>query len=354
MPPVDIYGHPLLKLKNPDVSGLLSLHQWIDCLVHSNLQSSMNTRDDSNGTLPCCRPRCKACAYTSSAAQINTPGGPLTIRQKFACATSNLIYIITCCIHTPCVTPAKLDVGSATDSASISDRWKESGTTLLPRTHDKWYDGVRGEYWIQGYCAATQRGGSTDLQIPNSPTTRHEHWLQFYLDFFSARCNVATWRHLNYLNNWRASSVTAIHWWRDRSPKPRDFLVLKRAICNFNWTHSSFIYWRYTVYFYYIKFMCSVLQNKIRFVYDFVIWEMMFSSISDAWHGRLGHWLKKTSFLIHSPGLKFTIIFISLRFCFISDVRFCLNHIIFFKSALPLVEFYRHICSWNANRITSL
>ena len=24
-------------------------------LVHSNLQSSMNTRDDSNGTFPCCQ-----------------------------------------------------------------------------------------------------------------------------------------------------------------------------------------------------------------------------------------------------------------------------------------------------------
>ena len=56
----------------------------------------MNKGDDSNGTFPCHHPRCKTCAYTNSAAQINTPGGPLTIRQKFVCTTSSLIYIITC------------------------------------------------------------------------------------------------------------------------------------------------------------------------------------------------------------------------------------------------------------------
>ena len=50
-----------------------------DSFVHSNLQSSINTGDDSNGTFPCRRPRCKTCAYINSAAQINTPGGPLTI-----------------------------------------------------------------------------------------------------------------------------------------------------------------------------------------------------------------------------------------------------------------------------------
>ena len=49
-----------------------------------------------NGTFPCRRPRCKTCAHTNPASQINTPGGPLTIRQRFSCTTSNLVYIITC------------------------------------------------------------------------------------------------------------------------------------------------------------------------------------------------------------------------------------------------------------------
>ena len=44
-----------------------------DSLVPSNVQSSMNTGDDSNETFPCRRPRCTTCAYTNSAAQINTP-----------------------------------------------------------------------------------------------------------------------------------------------------------------------------------------------------------------------------------------------------------------------------------------
>ena len=57
---------------------------------------------DSNGTFPCRRPRCKSCAYTNSPAQVNTPGGPLTIRQKFVCTTSDLIYIITSCTCTLC------------------------------------------------------------------------------------------------------------------------------------------------------------------------------------------------------------------------------------------------------------
>ena len=67
-----------------------------DSLVSSNLQSGANTEDEPNGTFPCRRPRCKTCAHTNPASQINTPGGPLTIRQRFSCTTSNLVYIITC------------------------------------------------------------------------------------------------------------------------------------------------------------------------------------------------------------------------------------------------------------------
>ena len=66
-----------------------------DSLVSSNLQSGANTEDEPNGTFPCRRPRCKTCAHTNPASQINTPGGPLTIRQRFSCTTSNLVYIIT-------------------------------------------------------------------------------------------------------------------------------------------------------------------------------------------------------------------------------------------------------------------
>ena len=59
-----------------------------DSWVSSNLQSGANTEDEPNGTFPCRRPRCKTCAHTNPASQINTPGGPLTIRQRFSSCIS--------------------------------------------------------------------------------------------------------------------------------------------------------------------------------------------------------------------------------------------------------------------------
>ncbi|KAL9976615.1 hypothetical protein ACROYT_G013937 [Oculina patagonica] len=67
-----------------------------DSLVRSSLQSGANTGDEPHGTFPCHRPRCRTCAHANPASQINTPGGPLTIRQRFSCTTSNIVYIITC------------------------------------------------------------------------------------------------------------------------------------------------------------------------------------------------------------------------------------------------------------------
>ena len=67
-----------------------------DSLVSSDLKSGANAGDKANGTLPCRRPPYKTCAHTNPATQINTPSGPLTIRQRFSCTTSNLVYIITC------------------------------------------------------------------------------------------------------------------------------------------------------------------------------------------------------------------------------------------------------------------
>ncbi|XP_078355465.1 uncharacterized protein LOC144640130, partial [Oculina patagonica] len=67
-----------------------------DSLVRSSLQSGANTGDEPHGTFPCHRPRCRTCAHANPASQINTPGGPLTILQRFSCTTSNIVYIITC------------------------------------------------------------------------------------------------------------------------------------------------------------------------------------------------------------------------------------------------------------------
>ena len=84
-----------------------------DSLVRSNLQTGVNTEDDSvwnlalsSSTMQDLRP------YTNPAVQINTPGGPLTVRQRFmiTCMTSNVVYIILLfAVHVLCLTAAKLD-----------------------------------------------------------------------------------------------------------------------------------------------------------------------------------------------------------------------------------------------------
>ena len=65
---------------------------WSAC----NLQTGVNTEDGSFGTFPCRCPRCKTCAHTNPAVQINTPGEPLTVRQRFTRTTRNVFYNITC------------------------------------------------------------------------------------------------------------------------------------------------------------------------------------------------------------------------------------------------------------------
>ena len=67
-----------------------------DSLLSGRLQSGVNTEDEPNGTFPCYRQRCSTCAHTNPASQINTPCGPLTIRQRFSCTTISLVYNITC------------------------------------------------------------------------------------------------------------------------------------------------------------------------------------------------------------------------------------------------------------------
>ena len=80
-------------------------------LVRNTLQSGVNTEDDSFGTFPCRRPRCKTCAHTMNpAVQFNTPGGPLTVRHRFTCTTRNVVYIyLLLVVHVLCLTLAKLD-----------------------------------------------------------------------------------------------------------------------------------------------------------------------------------------------------------------------------------------------------
>ena len=95
-----------------------------DSLVSSDLKSGANAGDKANGTLPCRRPPYKTCAHTNPATQINTPSGPLTIRQRFSCTTSNLVYIITwraCPLSYVGETGRRLGTGSA-NTSDLSQR----------------------------------------------------------------------------------------------------------------------------------------------------------------------------------------------------------------------------------------
>ena len=64
-----------------------------DFLVHSQLRTS-NPR--TPGTLPCNRPKCKTCPFTSSATALQSPKTLFQIHRSFTCQSNNLVYAISC------------------------------------------------------------------------------------------------------------------------------------------------------------------------------------------------------------------------------------------------------------------
>ena len=132
------------------------------------------------GTFPCNRPRCKTCAHTNASPQINTPGGPLTIRQRFSCTTSNLVYLITCRACT------LVYIGET--GRRLGDRFCEhlrsvKKKTDLPvakhfcspgHTTEDMVSVVRAGFRNVHHGKAP-RGGSSNIYVPNSTTQRREH-----------------------------------------------------------------------------------------------------------------------------------------------------------------------------------
>ena len=115
-----------------------------DSLVRSSLQTNASTGDDLTGTFPCNRPRCKTCAHTNASPQINSPGGPLTIRQMHDFRARQVTsFTLLLVVHALWRTLAKPDAGSGTGSVNICAPSKRKRTcpwlniSALPGTQQK-------------------------------------------------------------------------------------------------------------------------------------------------------------------------------------------------------------------------
>ena len=64
-----------------------------DSLVRSTLNST-TVVDDDRGTFPCGRSRCNTCTHTNVSAFVDSPGGRITINDKFTCTSNNVVYVI--------------------------------------------------------------------------------------------------------------------------------------------------------------------------------------------------------------------------------------------------------------------
>ena len=64
-----------------------------DSLVRSTL-SGTTVVDDDRGTFPCGRSWCNTCTHTNVSAFVDSPGGRITINNKFTCTSNNLVYVI--------------------------------------------------------------------------------------------------------------------------------------------------------------------------------------------------------------------------------------------------------------------
>ena len=62
-----------------------------DCLVRTNLRSS-----DSPGTFPCNHHLCHTCNHINSATTVTNGNRSFTIKSKFTCSSSSIIYCISC------------------------------------------------------------------------------------------------------------------------------------------------------------------------------------------------------------------------------------------------------------------
>ena len=87
-----------------------------DSLVRSTL-SDTTVVDDDRGTFPCGRSRCNTCTHTDVSAFVDSPGGCITINNKFMCTSNNVVYVIKCRVCN------KLYIGET--GRRLGDRFRE-------------------------------------------------------------------------------------------------------------------------------------------------------------------------------------------------------------------------------------
>ena len=219
-----------------------------DSWVSSNLQSGANTEDEPNGTFPCRRPRCKTCAHTNPASQINTPGGPLTIRQRFSCTTSNLVYIITCractlsyvgeigrrlgdrfCEHLRSVSK-KADLPVAKHFSSPGRTTDDMMVAVVRAGLHNTRDRHRAECRLIFKCKTLQPRGIN---------------IDFNFIWVNSSSALQMLPHLNKMTRVQCNGI--FHWWRDSSPETSGFsniLALRTQrqiliVINLSALHSS-------------------------------------------------------------------------------------------------------------------
>ena len=66
-----------------------------DSQVRSTLHDITVVNDDRR-TFPCGRSRCNTCTHTIVSAFVDSPGGRITISDKFTCTSNNVVYVIKC------------------------------------------------------------------------------------------------------------------------------------------------------------------------------------------------------------------------------------------------------------------
>ena len=66
-----------------------------DLLVHSRLLSSP-VNNNTPGTHPCGKPRCKVCRHVSPITSIRGPKGAFTVRRHFTCQSTDVVYAVIC------------------------------------------------------------------------------------------------------------------------------------------------------------------------------------------------------------------------------------------------------------------
>jgi hypothetical protein len=63
-----------------------------DMLIHSSLRPGPTI----TGTVPCAKPKCKACPFITTVTCLQGPKGSFSVRRSFTCQNTNVVYALRC------------------------------------------------------------------------------------------------------------------------------------------------------------------------------------------------------------------------------------------------------------------